>query len=168
MNKPLMIVLVLMLAGLAAWKICAPAVDTRAVQDVATARPEGGFEAAIAGGVETDEEPEFDLQLEARMEGSKSVLEFTITETHGWGVKGVLVRFWHKIKDEETGEWIEDPDFSTNPFICNKPLQLGQPLVYRTVLAEAELDQLPDGLLGSSEEWGAEVAGERGVFKRAD
>lgn len=167
MNKPLVIVLVLVLAGLGAWKVLAPATDTRAVQPVSGPRGESGDMAAIIGGVETDEEPEFDVQLEAMMEGNRSVLDFTITETHGWAAKGVLVRIWHKIKDPETGEWIEDPDFETNPFVCNKPLQLGKPLIYRTVLADAELNQLPDRLMGSSEEWGAEIVGDRGIFKPA-
>lgn len=167
MNKPLIIGLVVVLAGLAAWKICAPATDTRAAQEVATTREDSGFDAPIIGGVKTDQEAEFDVQLEAKQEGNKSVLEFTITETHGWGVKGVLVRFWHRIKDEETGEWIEDPNFNTNPFVCNKAIQLGKPLIYRTVLADVELDQLPDGSMGTTEEWGAEVAGNRGVFKPA-
>ena len=71
------------------------------------------------------------------------------------------------VDPQETGEWIKDPDFDTNPFVCNKPIQLGKPLIYRTVLAEAELNQLPDGLMGSSEEWGAEIAGDRGIFKPA-
>ncbi|MFQ5489451.1 MAG: hypothetical protein ACE5GE_01910 [Phycisphaerae bacterium] len=167
MNKPLVIVLVIVLVGLAAWKICAPAVDTAPDMAVSTGRPPSGFMRDI-GGVKTDEEPEFDVQLEAKMDGNKSVLEFTITETHGWGVKTVLIRFWHRIKNEETGEWIKDPNFHTNAFICNKPLEIGKPLVYRTVLAEVELDQVPDGLIGTSEEWGAKVEGHGSVYKPAD
>lgn len=155
MNKLLLIVLLVILAALVVFLLVRKDVDTRPDlpgQREAAPPPFADYDEGEA----TDEPGDFHVDVEARMDGPAAKLEFTVTESHGWGARGVYISFWHRIQNEETGEWEPDPDFDRVTFLCKKPLKIGEPLVYETTLTSVELGQL-GGELPDSEMWEAEI-----------
>jgi hypothetical protein len=157
MNKPLLIVLLVVLIALVVYLLVRPSVDTRPPEPENPPRdvPRFGADAEMDCDL-TDEEGDFSLELEARKVGVQNRLRFTVTEANGWGAKGVYIRFWHLVKNEETGEWEQDERMEPVEVLTRDPLLFGQPLVYETPLTGVELDKI-GGELGTSEEWAAEV-----------
>ena len=155
MNKLPLIVLLVILAALVVFLLVRKDVDTRPDLPGERGTTTPSFAAEI-GGVPTDEPGDFHVDVEARTAGARAMLEFTVTESHGWGARGVYISFWHRIKNEETGEWEPDPDFDRVTFLCKEPVRIGEPLVYETTLTSVEMGQLR-GELGDSEEWAAEI-----------
>ena len=155
MNKLLLIVLLVALAALVVFLVVRGEVDTRfdVPEDREVAPPPF---TDYHEGEATDQPGDFHVDVEARMDGAAAKLEFTVTESHGWGARGVYISFWHRVKNEQAGEWEMDPDFDRVTFLCREPLRIGEPLVYETTLTSVELGQL-GGELGDSEEWEAAI-----------
>ena len=87
--------------------------------------------------------------------GKQAVLEFHITEEHGYMVDGIKLRFWYKFKDEDSGEWIEDTRKISH--FVNKRLKANETLVDSTVLISAEFDHLAIDLTATTtENWSVE------------
>ncbi len=161
-NKPLLVILLVILAGAGAYALLRPTPDTgpdlkgrQTVEDPFLKDP---------GGVPTDEPGDFHVDVEARKEGARNVLEFTVTESHGWGALAVYIRFWHQVKKADTDEWEQDPVFDPVTILSEHPLKLGEPLVAKTTLTGPELRPL-NGELGTSEEWAAEVSQTKEIRK---
>ena len=156
MNKPLLIVLVVTLAALVVFLLVRKDVDTRPPipENLPTTLPTFGED---IGGVPADGPGDFHVDVVAKKVGLRNVLEFTVTESQGWGAKGVYIRFWHLVQNEETGEWEQDSGMSPVTFLPKDPLRFGEPLVYETTLTGLELSRI-GGELGESEEWAAEVS----------
>lgn len=112
-----------------------------------------GYENADAVGVKPEGEPEFHVDVELRLIGPRNVLEFTITEAHGWYADFVYVEFWYGEKDED-GEWnqVGDPVV----YMCHHFLDYGATLVENTTLMDIEFPEL-DGEFGTTENWQARV-----------
>lgn len=166
MNRPLLIILLVLAAGLLIWRLAfqEPIEPVpNAPEEVKTV--EGNFSPENVNGIKTDEEPEFNVVVEAFMEGSRSVLEFSITETHGWAVTAVIVEAFHGFINEETGEWERNPDLKHLPqLLCRDMLDFGQTLVAKTTLTGIELERI-GGELGTSENWQGRVYGWGRVYK---
>ncbi len=87
--------------------------------------------------------------------GKQAVLEFHITEKHGYMVDGIKLRFWYKFKDEDSGEWIEDTKKISH--FVNKRLEPNETLIDSTVLIEAEFKHLAIDLTATAtENWSVE------------
>ncbi len=157
MNKPLVAVLVVVLAALVVYLAMRQPPDTRPPiadtppKDVPTIPGED------LGGVPADGPGDFQVAVVAKKVGAQSRLEFTVTEANGWGAQGVYIRFWHLVQNEETGEWEQDDRMDPVEVLPGEPLRFGEPLVYETTLTGVELGQL-GGELGTTEEWAAEIS----------
>ena len=154
MNKPLLIVLLLILAGLAVYMFVREKPDDRAELSEEDEKPVGFFEVP-ENAVLTDEIPEFQVQVTPKTDGPKQIVEFSITEAHGWAVKAVYVRAWYGEPNEETGEW--EPKMARPvELLCREILGLGKTLVASTPLTEADRNNLA-GKFGTAENWRGEV-----------
>ncbi len=104
----------------------------------------------------TDRTPKFNVEVVRRNEGTQPVLEFHITEEHGFMVDGISVEFWFRFKDDDTGEWIDDT--KTIKYLCRARLGFNETLVDKTVLLDTEFQHLGIDLLSTtSDNWGAQV-----------
>jgi hypothetical protein len=158
MNKPLLIILLVVAAGLLVWRLAfqEPIEPAPEVPEVAKTAEEK-YNPKNVNGIETDEEPEFNVVVEALIEGKRSVLEFSITETHGWAVTMVYVEASHGFINEDTGEWEQNLDLRNPPkLLCPDILDFGKTLVAKTTLTGIELEQV-GGELGTSENWRGHV-----------
>ena len=157
MNKPLLVILLVVAVGLLVWRLAfyqspEPLAD---VTDLGKTTP-GGFEAPVDG-IETEEEPEFNVVVEAMMEGNRPVVEFSITETHGWAVTHAYVEASHGRINEETGEWEQNLELRNPPrLLCKEILDFGKTLVAKTTLTTIEMMQIGEEL-GTSENWRGHV-----------
>ncbi|HUU85831.1 MAG TPA: hypothetical protein VM243_20225 [Phycisphaerae bacterium] len=117
----------------------------------------GPYDPAHIDGIETDEQPEFNVAVEARLEGTHPVLEFSITETHGWAVTHLYIEASHGFTNEETGEWEPNSALRNPPrLLCKGYVEFGKTLVDKTTLTTIEMMQI-DHELGTSENWRARV-----------
>ena len=157
MNKPLLMVLLVILVALGALAVYRlafkapeeplPPVELEKDKDVPFLQE--------VDGIETDETPEFDVEVATKEVGARKVLEFTITETHGWAVKQVYVQAYFGKVNPDTGEFeteMKDPP----QVLCKDIIRFGKPLVLETTLTTPELDQT-GGELGGPENWNAAV-----------
>ncbi|HUU85832.1 MAG TPA: hypothetical protein VM243_20230 [Phycisphaerae bacterium] len=158
MKKPLLIILLVVAVGLLTWRFAfyqgaEPVADVPETAQTAAER----YNPEEIDGVETDEEPEFNVVVDARMEGTRPVLEFSITETHGWAVTMLYVEASHGTISEETGEWAQNTELRNPPkLLCKEILDFGKTLVDKTTLTTIEMLQINQDL-GTSENWRARV-----------
>ncbi len=164
MNKSVLIVLVIAAVGLGGFLMFRAEPDTRPDLPDEDAAPLVDEFMRLEGGVETDEPGTFHVDVEPKTSGAQHRLEFTVSELNGWGAKGVYIKFWHQVMNEESGEWEPDPAFTPVTFMSKLPLQFGEPLIYETALTSIEMNEL-NGDFGPAEEWAAEVAGCLNVYK---
>lgn len=104
-------------------------------------------------GDKPDEDPELDVTCELTYEGPRAVLNFTVTERHGWYVDHIYVEFWY-VEEDENGELrqIGDPV----QHLCKKYLDFDDTLRDNTTLLDVEFEEL-DGF-GTTENWRVRVA----------
>ena len=157
MNKPLLVILVVVAVGLLVWRVAfheSPEPVAEVPDSPKIIQP--GFDAPVDG-IETEEEPEFNVVVEAMMEGNRPVVEFSITETHGWAVTLVYVEASHGRINEETGEWEQNLELRNPPkLLCKEILDFGKTLVAKTTLTTIEMMQIGEEL-GTSENWRGKV-----------
>lgn len=166
MNKPLLIALLVIVVALVVYLVTRSEVDTRAVVEPDKAAKEAKVEPyASCPGVKTDEQPDFDIQVEAVRAGEQNKVEFTVTELNGFCAQNVYVEFWHAVRNEETGE-VEPPAADTYKLshLLKGVVPAGKPFVDSIVLNSSEMGWLnwdevgPDDLVARVSQWG-------GVFK---
>jgi len=150
MNKPLLIVLLVILAGLLVYMFAfRQEVDTR--PDLPLEQPSPTPVPVAIDGVETEEPPEFNVEVATKEVGARKVLEFVITEAHGWAVDKVYVRARYGKIDPDTGEFESDMQYPVE-MLCRDIIDFGKPLVAETTLTSFELTQT-NGELGGPENW---------------
>ena len=103
-------------------------------------------------GVEPPTRPEFDVGIELVREGPKQLIQFTVTERHGWFADTIYVEYWYEEPDED-GQWHRVGN--SIEFLCRKYLDFGSTLVDRTVLYDVEFPELES--FGTVENWRARV-----------
>lgn len=118
-----------------------------------TKAPEFSKEGVEAEGVKPDVPPEFDVQVELRMEGPRQVLDFTITERHGWYADLLRVEFWY-VEQKEDGQWRQVGDPLS--YQCHHYLDFGATLVEHTTPQAIEFPELDD--FGTTENWRARIS----------
>ncbi len=104
-------------------------------------------------GVEPDGPPDFNVGVELRMQGEKGILDFTITEAHGWYAEFLYIDFWY-VAIDENGEERQIGDPVT--YMCHHFLPFGETLEEYTSLLDLEFKEL-DGW-GTTENWRAMVS----------
>jgi hypothetical protein len=158
MNKSLVVILLVLVIALLCYRFGVQDRSQTLPDEPAPAKTlEEKFNPQTVDGIETDEAPEFDVVVETRMEGRRPVLDFTITETHGWAVTLIYLRADHGWTDQETGEWERDPALTVPPkILCPDMLHFGKTLVAETTLTSLEMGQIGNEL-GTAENWRAEV-----------
>jgi len=168
MNKPLLIILLLLLVGLLVYKLGFQSRQTDGGEPPATdlkdiVEKEPLFWRTPANGVKTDETPEFDVQLETRHQGQQQRLHFTVTEVHGWWVTEVLVEARYGKTNPETGEF-EDLNSLPVKYLFMDVIEFGKPLEGDTALTSPELRTI-GGQIGEPANWQAKIVRWREVFK---
>jgi len=107
-----------------------------------------GFFNPDAKGVKPDIAPELNVDVELTKEGPRHVLNFTITEKHGWYVDHVYVDFWY-VKIGKNGH--EKQVGNPVQYLCHHYLDFGATLVENTTLLDVEFPELSD--FGTTENW---------------
>ncbi len=107
-----------------------------------------------AEGVEPPAPPDFDIAIDLVDKGPQKLIQFTVTERHGWYADTIEIHYWY-VEQGEDGEWRQVGD--TARFLCRSYLDFGGTLVDSTVLYELEFPQLED--FGTPENWRARVHG---------
>ena len=96
------------------------------------------------------------VEATRRNKGNQMLLEFRITEEHGYMVDGIRLNFRYRFQDEESGEWIDDVN-AVEHFITER-LDFDGELVDSTPLLDTEFKHLGSDLKASkSDDWGVEV-----------
>ncbi len=92
-----------------------------------------------------------------RNEGDRCVMDFHVTEEHGYMVDGITVKFWYKFKDAESGDVIEDPH-TINYYIKGR-LGFNETLVESTPLLDLEFNHLnfDEVRASTGDNWGTSV-----------
>lgn len=137
MNKPLVIVLVLIALGLLIYLL------TRGEQDTAPPPPEVKEKGEAFYGCEgtpVEEEPEFDVQVRAIKGGDQKEVEVSVTETHGWCVEAVYVDIWHEEGGTDNPE-LSTPEYKLN-FLLPELVPADGTCVTKYVLNDFEAGQL--------------------------
>ncbi len=169
MNKPLLIVLLLVAIALGAYVLTRGETDPAPEPDLPVASgPVIGTDVAydpetLENGIEIHEEPNFDVQITLKEKKAQRRIEFAITETHGWAVTMVYVRAWHRSLNEETGEWQRDMEVPVK-HMCQSIVNFGETLTQETALTDFELSQFDCDEM-NPEHWVGEVYKYRKVFK---
>jgi len=164
MNKPLLIVLVLVLIGLAAYTLLGTRSEVVPEVPETTVKP-NSFEAEPENGIETDELPEFQVQVTPKKVGGQNKLEFAMTEAHGWWVNHIYVEAWYRELNEETGEWERKMERPVQ-YLCKDVLRFNETLVEETTLTDPELDDI-GGDPGTTENWEGRIYKWHKIFKKA-
>jgi hypothetical protein len=101
----------------------------------------------------TDKPVNVQVDWERVQKGSQSLLQFHLTEEHGYMVDGISLEFWYRFKDEKTGAWVDDPK-KIGFFVPNR-LEPKKTLVASTPLLDIEFKHLGADLGASKKEnWG--------------
>ena len=101
--------------------------------------------------------PKLNVVASRRNEGPHSLLEFQVSEEHGYMVDGILLQFWYHEKDAETGEWIEDS--KRIGYFVKKRLGFNETVVDSTPLLDVEFQHLGIDLSATTtENWLVSVA----------
>jgi hypothetical protein len=157
MNKNALLILLLVIAvGLLVWRLGFTGSSEEPTVELENANKKEAFVLDDSRGIPTDEQPEFNVVVDAKKVGNRNVLEFTVTETHGWAVGHVYVEASHRTLNEESGEW-EQTQGHTVQLLCKGIVDFGKPLVDNTTLTDYDLDRLPDREMGTSENWEGRV-----------
>ncbi|MCP4246134.1 MAG: hypothetical protein GY778_03710 [bacterium] len=162
MNKPLLIILVLIAAALAGYLFVIQSKEPPTTDGTTEGLKRNPFDRVPASGVETDEEPEFEVTVTPKMSGVQKRITFEITETHGWWVTMVKVEALHGTTNADTGEF--EPDGEKVPMLCPEVLEFDKPLVCETTLTNVDLRNI-GGELGEPENWQGQVYAFDKVFK---
>jgi len=100
--------------------------------------------------------PKLNVVAARRDEGAHSLLEFEISEEHGYMVDGILLEFWYRKKNEETGEWVKDS--KRVGFFIKQRLGFNETIVDSTPLLDIEFEHLGIDLAATTtENWQARV-----------
>lgn len=90
--------------------------------------------------------------------GQQNILEFHLTEEHGYAVDGVNLEFWYRFKSEKGDEWVDDA--KRVGFFVRERLMPKQTLVASTVLLPIEFKHIgPDLAASTRDNWGVECVG---------
>ena len=162
MNKPLVIVLVVIILLLAVYALFIQNRDPEGAQPTNLDQPPKPAAPKIDG-VETTETPEFDVTVEVVRVGAQQRLKFTMAETHGWAVVGVYVHAHYGAVNAETGQF-ETTMQRPAEMLCKGNIDFGKPLVEETTLTDAELAQI-GGDAGTNENWQGAVYKWTKVYK---
>jgi len=150
---PTLIILVLVLVGLGVYVWVNPPSATPPPVTAPIAEKPEPCDPEVDGEPIADQDPEFDVGVDLRQEGPRHVLEFTVTEKHGWAVNCVYVEFWNQEWDEETQVYAPNDYRITH--LCKFPLGFNETLVDSTTLIGTDL---PEGVeIGTRDNWGARV-----------
>jgi hypothetical protein len=156
--KPLLLLLVLLL-GVGVYMLLVkedPNAKSGPAQPVTQGVPI--WEQPIPDGTELVDKKDVRLNVRAerRDANNKNLLDFHITEEHGYMVDGARVEFWYRFKDEDTDEWIEDSNRISH-FIRDR-LPFNDTLVTSTVLRPIEFRDLgADLATTTTENWGVRI-----------
>ena len=159
MNKPLLIVLLVIAVGLVVYLATRGEVDTTARPVTSDVNKDEPY--AACPGTQTDQEPEFDVQVAAVRSGGQNKIEFTVTELTGFCVQNVYVEVWRGARNAETGEF--DPpaeDAYKLSHLLKGVVPAGEPLVDSIVLNQKEMGELnwqeveSDDLAARVSQWG--------------
>lgn len=163
MNKPLLIVLLLIAGGLAVYMFAFQSDEPPTTSGVTEGLKPNPFDRQPANGVETDEEPEFEVTVTPKISGVQKRIVFEITETHGWWATMVKVEALHGATNADTGEF--EPDGTRGiKLLCMEPLEFDKPLVCETTLTTVNLREI-DGKLGEADNWQGRVYHADKIFK---
>ena len=167
MNKPLLIVLLVILVLLLVYMFAfREEVDTRPA--LPPEQPPAAPVLVAIDGIETEETPEFNVEVATKEVGTRKELEFVITEAHGWAVDKVWIRARYGKVNPETGEFESDMQYPVEMLSREGDIiDFGKPLVAKTTLTSVELTQTK-GELGGPENWEATVYKWASVFKPKD
>jgi hypothetical protein len=159
MNKPLLIVLLVIAVGLVIYLATRGEVDTTPRPEESSVNKAEPY--ASCQGTKTDQAPEFDVQVAAIKSSGQNKIEFTVTELTGFCVQNVYVEVWHGVRNADTGEF--DPPAAGAyklSHLLKGVVPAGEPLVDSIVLNEKEMGELDweevesDGLVGRVTQWG--------------
>jgi len=107
--------------------------------------------------LEEGKSPKFDVRCVRVFDKPQDILEFHVTEEHGWAADGVRIEFWYRFKDADSGEWIEDT-MNAVAHVARKRLDFNDTLVDFTTLLPIEYRHLKlDPGETDSENWQAKV-----------
>ena len=102
-----------------------------------------------------------------RTNGQQNLIEFEISEEHGYMVDGINLEFWYRFKDKDTGEWVDDTKMIG--FFVKDRLPFNETLVPSTALLPIEFKHLGADLAASTaENWGVRVVDYHRAMKRVD
>lgn len=162
MNKPLLIILLLVAGGLAVYMLAFQSKEPPTTSGVTEGLKPNPFDRVPADGVETDEEPEFEVTVTPKISGVQKRIVFEIIETHGWWATMVKVVALHGSTNADTGEF--EPDGERVRLLCPEVLEFDKPLVCETTLTTVDLRKI-GGELGGPENWQGQVYHSDKVFK---
>lgn len=158
-----LVILLVVVAGLAAWYVMAPSKST--TSGTGSVANEAGGEAQpiedvpdmINQPLEGDDpsvKPEFDVKVEVDTASGKNRLVFYVTEKHGFFVESFRIEFWY----HEAGKKIE-PNASKLKLTHHENDYIKAKETWRKhiEIVPAELARV-GGSIGSSENWSARMA----------
>ena len=155
-----LVVLLLVLAAVVGYMyVINPSASNPTPEPVEEAQTHQAYwEEPIPAGTELVEKtlPRFNVVTVRRSDTPQNILEFQITEEHGFMVDGIRIEFWYCFVDDETGELIED--VNSVEHVCTKRLGFNETLVDSTPLIDDEFRYLGIDLAETtSENWKARV-----------
>jgi hypothetical protein len=172
MNAKL-IVLIVVAAGLAVFLFTRKTGDNTTITE-ATSQPKSNtayWNEPLPSGyklLEDGKTPKFDVECVRIFDKPQDILEFHVTEEHGWAADGIRLEFWYRFKDEDSGEWIDDK-MNAVAHVARKRLDFNETLVEFTTLLPIEYRHLKINLGDTnSENWHAEVVDWARVMEPAD
>ena len=154
MNKTMLIILVLIAGGLAIYLFAFQSKELPTTSGVTEGLKPNPFDREPADGVETDQEPEFEVTVTPKIKGTQKRIIFEITETHGWWVTMVKVEALHGAVNADTGEF--EPDGEKVIMLCMEVVEFDKPLVCETTLTPIEMRKI-GGELGEPDNWQGRV-----------
>ena len=153
-----LIIVVLVLAGLAAWRFNSPPPDVMgpirnnmAAEEDLKNLPLSHADREPPGDA-PDDDPEFEIRAEVNTAGGKSRLNYYISESHGFYVQYLQLSFWWKQRPDMTAE--DSPLEITHE--ANVYIEAGKELKGCIEVVPAELASV-GGEMGTDDNWGAEV-----------
>jgi len=107
------------------------------------------------------------VTVRRRTNGQQNLIEFELSEEHGYMVDGINIEFWYRFKDTDTGEWVDDT--KKIGFFVKDRLPFNETIVLATALLPIEFKHLGADLAASTgENWGARVVDYHRAMKNVD